>query len=238
MERVRILLRTRNDVYPTTPARSIPSTPAGPAPGRRLRCPNCGGSGRVRVGQACPACEGRGKIATDSYTGRVTGSEERRAGAMTAQQIEAELARIERSFVLSEGRIDPDEAYGWERARERRDAGASYQELERVLQLLRARHQLYWEFIVWIYASGLDVELTPAAHAVEDDVVAWIAERMQGAIRVPARQHKELKERARQEILALVDEGLEPDAIAERLGLSRRWVRRVLDVRKSKTLVL
>jgi len=227
MERVRILLRTRNDVYPSPAAKAIPSTPAGPAPMRTRKCEPCRGKGSVR-GQQCPHCEGLGRLAYDSYTGRVAGSDARKPDPMTPARTEAELQRLSLSLKLSEGEIDPNEAYGWERAIERRDRGASYRELSRALERLRSEDGVGWDFIVWIYGCGLEVELTPGAKAWEERLVARLAELMPSRIRIPKHLYEELKERKRLTAISLSQEGLEVSEIADAVLLPEHVVQQFI----------
>lgn len=245
MERVRILLRTRNDVYPA-PRSASAETIVGAAPGSRVPCGVCLRSGRRRNGKPCLMCDGtgwrrrrKGEPHYDEYLGtEVDTAATKRPEGMSPQRIDAELERLGHSLKLSEGLADPEEAYGWERNRERRDKGASYAELDRVLEALRAVRPFDWDFITWVYGSGLDVELDRVGRAWEERIVAAIAQVMSGAIRIPRREHEELKDRKRREILALAHQGLEAEEIAAAVPAPVRWVRLVLaEVQSRKTLV-
>lgn len=236
MERVRILLRTRNDPYPSPRSLSIPSTPSGPAPSRKRRCPTCDGRGRIRTTTVCPVCDGLKSIALDSYTGRVSGAETKNPEPMSPERVEAELGRLRTSLRLSEGEIDPNEAYGWERAVERRDRQGSYRELELALQALRAVDPRGLDFLLWIYGTGLDVELTAGARKVEERYIAALARVMPSKIRLPHHLARELAERKEELVLALNADNLDIEEIADTALVSVSTAKRILGAKKSQTV--
>lgn len=225
MERVRILLRTRNDAYPSPRSLSIPSTPSGPAPGKQIRCEVCAGRGRIRSTTVCPACNGRGKLAFDPYTGRVSDERDRKPAPMAPERVESEIQRLSTSLRLSAGEIDPNESYGWERAVERRNRQGSYRELERALERLRDYDPMAWEYILWFYTPT--VEACPGPR--EEDVIALLASWLPEKIRLPRHLAVELRERKESLVLALLDEGLDEAEIADAALLSVSSVRKILD---------
>ncbi len=233
-ERVRILLRTRNDDYPSPRAMSIPSTPSGPGGGRKRKCPGCDGSGKVRQSQLCPVCEGQRKIEVDSYVGRVSGADTRRPEPMSPAQIEAELERLALQLDRT-GRIDPQETFGWERAIQRRDRAGSYRELEHILAALRQVRPAAFDFLLWIYGTGLDVELTAAAKRTEEELVAAIAKLMPSKIKLPHHLARELAERKEDVVLRLSRDGVDIEEIAEAALLSVRTVQKLLSTEKRAT---
>lgn len=240
MERVRILLQTRDDDYPSPRSLSVPSTPSGPGRGPdnapvTRKCPGCNGTGKIRRWRQCPVCEGRKRIEWDSYVGRVAGSEERRPAPMSPEQREAELARLGTSLRLSEGRVDPDESYGWERALQRRNRTGSYRELEQALQVLRAKDPRGLDFLLWIYGSGLNVELSDASKLVEERYIGLLAQRMPARIKLPYHLARDLAERKERLVLALSRDNVAIDEIAEAALLSARSVQRILSGKRQVT---
>src|SRR6185312_8313056 len=143
----RVLLRTRNDAYPSPRSAATPYTTAGPAPGRKKTCPVCQGTGKTRLHQKCESCDGKGKFAVDGYTGRVSDESARKPQPMAPEAVDAEISRLKSSLTISAGLTDPNEAYGWERARERQLKSGSYQHLERALETLRERDNKAWTFL-------------------------------------------------------------------------------------------
>lgn len=229
---MRILLRTRNDVYPT-PRSASPAQLPGPAASGRVPCGVCLRKGRLG-GRQCPMCDGRGwrkrrpgEPAYDEYTGAPVATDEtRRPGAMASAVRDAELERLHGLELVREGG-DPTEAYGWEKAKARRDAGASYAELSRALERLREAWPSGWEFITWVYGSGLDVELDDWSNRLERVVVTWLSRQMRGQIRIPRSEHHALCDRKRREVRLLLDTH-EPDEIADLIAMPRRWVASVV----------
>ena len=225
-ERIRILLRTRNDPYGNVRAKATPYTTAGPAPGRKQRCPACDGTGKTRLRQKCQACDGLKSIAVDSYTGRVADKDDRKPQPMTPERREAELARLQSSLTLSAGETDPNEAYGWERAVESRNRQGSYRELERALEWLRSDDHEGWLFITWVYGSGLDVELSPYARAREASYLGKLSDLMPSKIRLPRHLHSSLMDSKRETVRELIKKGLPLEEISELVLLPLRLLQR------------
>jgi hypothetical protein len=225
-EKVRILLRTRNDAYPSPRARAIPSTPAGPAPGRAKKCPACSGTGKVRVWQVCAACEGRGRISVDGYTGRVSDSGTRHVQGMAPERMDAEISRLETSLKLSAGKIDPEESYGWEKARASQNAAGSYRELAKVLEWLRGKHPIGWDFLLWAYGP-LHPELSDNHRRLEEFLVTAVAAQMPREIKVPKREWEVLQEKRRSRVKQLAKEAT-VEEIALEVGLAPKTVTQML----------
>lgn len=218
-ERIRILLRTRNDYLPSLRAKATPFTVAGPAPGRKRKCPACGGTGKTRLRQQCPACAGKQTIEVDSYVGRVTSSDARKPEPMSAERREAEIQRLQSSLTLAAGNVDPEEKYAWERARESRDRNGSYVELERALESLTPLDR---DFIAWVYDSGLNVEVSRASQIREAKIVGLLSERMPSRIRLPRHLHEELMDDKRRRVKEMRRCGLTLPEISDRVLLSER----------------
>src|SRR6185312_3928252 len=92
-ERIRVLLRTRNDAYPSPRSASTPYTPAGPGRDKDLRkrkCPACQGTGKTRLHRKCESCDGKGKFAVDSYVGRVGDDRHTIQRHVTPEAVDAE----------------------------------------------------------------------------------------------------------------------------------------------------
>ena len=226
-ERIRVLLRTRNDPYSVVRAKGTPYTTAGPAPGRKRKCPACDGSGKTRLRQKCQACDGLKMIAVDSYTGRVTDSDARKPQPMTAERREAELQRLDSSLTISAGRTDPNESYGWERAVEARNKQGSYPELERALERLRWFDPLGWEFLTWLYGSGLTIQASRGSEIREAELVGQLSQWMPPKIRLPYRLHNELMDDKRRRVREMLRCNLSLDEIAERVLLSVKTLERM-----------
>lgn len=217
LDRVRILLDTRND-YLRSPRSCLPETEPGPAASSWIKCPDCRGTGRRKRGligsHVCPSCDGRGERKRrkgdpeyDGYLGTVLGDASVRL---------SEPRRAARSVSEGDSLREP-----WERLREARDAAGSYRELERVLSLAPDGYR--W-IITARYDHGLDVP-----ERYETEAVAWIAKTMRGPIKVPARYHKMLMAERRRLVRSLLSSGLEIHQVAEEAGVSRRYVRDLIE---------
>lgn len=225
-ERIRILLRTRNDPYSNIRAKATPYTTAGPAPGRKQRCPVCDGTGKTRLRQKCQACDGLKSIAVDSYTGRVSDAQDRKPQPMTPERRESEIQRLQSALTISAGETDPNEAYGWERAVETRNKQGSYRELDRALEWLRSHDPLGWEFITWVYGSGLEVELSPYAKLREDSYVGQLSRHMPSMIRLPKHLHTSLMDAKRETVRELLKRGVTREEVAALVLLPLRVLER------------
>lgn len=233
LENVRILLRTLNDIYPGPS--TLKQTPqAGVAPGRRVPCRLCNPSSvkpRPTIA-SCPGCDGdgwrkrrKGDQAWDEYTGLpvATDAEPKKAEPMSPARLEAELARVHHDLILREGLVDPNEAYGWEKAREVRDREASYRELERALDVMQVEWPTGRSAVTWGYFG-----IGTLSRDVDELVVGWISDRMPGKIRIPSRLYRAQQEAIRNEIRRLAKSGATSEQIAAEVGVSQSRVRTVL----------
>jgi hypothetical protein len=233
LENVRVLLRTLNDIYPGPS--TLKQTPqAGVAPGRRVPCRLCNpSSGKPRPKlSSCPGCDGdgwrkrrKGDPAWDEYTGLpvATDAEPKKAEPMSPARLEAELARVQHDLILREGRVDPDEAYSWEKDRERRDRDASYRELERALDVMQIEWPLGRSAVTWSYFG-----IGTLSRELDELVVGWIAARMPRKIRVPSHIYKQQQEEVRGEIRRMAKSGATLEQIAAEMGVGLSRVRTVL----------
>lgn len=232
MENVRILLRTLNDIYPS-PRSASPETISGPAPGHTVPCSDCLRSGRVFNSETgwklCPVCDGRGwrrrhrgEPAFDEYTGETVLEAKRNPNPIVGD--------VAPALGLDAVEVGP---YAWERARAARDKSCSYPELERALSKLQIEAPNARHLITMIYFSGLDVRLTPVVRLAEGEVVAWLAREMRGRIRIPRAEYEEQQERRRKRVMALHWEGLEDREIARALGVSMRYVDRIISAARA-----
>lgn len=226
-ERIRVLLRTRNDAFPTVRAKAIPYTTAGPAPGRKRRCPGCEGTGKVRLTQQCPVCEGVKTIQTDGYVGRVSSKDDKTPDTMTPEATDAEISRLKTSIALSEGRADPNEKYGWERARERQYASGSYRELELALEVLRDREPLVWEFLMWIYGP-LEVEMDRYSTVREDFAIGQLSKLMPRQINIPKPHREQMKAERMEKARVMLKAGATIEEIAWEVMAPERLVQDLL----------
>lgn len=167
----------------------------------------------------CPSCEGEKTIKVDSYVGRV--SSDRHTAPSTPQVIDAEIQRLAAYRNREAGGNDPNEAYGWERARESRDRQGSYRELERAMEWL---YPLDRDWIAWVHNSGLDVHLSIGAQKREERIIGLISERMPSKIMLPRHLHADLMERKRRRAVALLKDGLDASSVAVAVLLPERIV--------------
>lgn len=233
-DNIRVLLRTLNDIYPgPTTLKTNPGS--GPAPGRRVPCDFCHRSGKAyspslqRI-TPCPVCDGRkwrtrraGEPEWDEMTGQpVATSETRKPEPMSPQRLDSELQRVELDLRLRAGDTDPNEAYSWERAREARDKGTSYTELERVLGVMQIEEPIARSAINWIYFADVGASLPECD---ESALIEWISARMRGKVRVPRAFFEAQQAETRAEAKRLLKEGSSDLEVARSLGISRETVR-------------
>lgn len=219
-ERIRILLRTRNEPYGNIRAKATPFTASGPGEGTKHKCPACSGTGKTRLHQKCPSCDGEQTIKVDGYVGRV--SSERHTSKSTPQVIDSEIQRLQSYRIAEAGGTDPNEAYGWEKAVEARNRQGSYRELERALERLSWEDPVGWEHLMWVYSSGLNVEMSHWAQIREAQLVGQLSQWMPAKIRLPYRLHNDLMDDKRRRVKELLRCGESLEDIAERVLLSVR----------------
>ena len=140
---------------------------------------------------------------------------------MTPEAADAEIQRLQSYRHREAGGNDPNEAYGWERARAARDRQGSYLELERALEVIDPFSRA---FLAWIYDSGLDVKRSKQSYIDEDKILGHISMLMPSKIRLPRHLHAELMERKRKRARALLRDGLDSVSVSIAVLLPQRLV--------------
>jgi len=221
VDRVRLLLVTLNDPYPTPRGSLVPDS--GPSPSRYVPCESCKTTGwaRKRGGyMLCLVCDGQGWKRRER--------DEPAWDAYVQLPIEAAVALPQ---AAPGPRVDPDmseHTFPWERAREAYDRSGSYAELRRWLGWLSGESPPRYRLV-----NGVLVEqnLEPAGAHAERELdlgVVMIALKMR-TVRVPRwvaeRAHADER---RAGIAELAAAGMAAGEIAKRVGMSKRAVRRKL----------
>lgn len=220
--RVRLLLETLNDPYPTPRGALVPDS--GPAPSRYVPCETCLRRGEVRVRSGwllCLICDGRGW--------------KRREGEAEWDAY-VELPVIEAAVLPRElGKAAPvpaqvhEETFGWERLRKSYDRQGSYKAARVQLDWLSLeaplRHRLVRTVVVEheprVLTAGMGTELHLG--------VLMITQRMPHTVRVPPwLLEKSTAAEKRTTIEALAADGFSAGEIARRLGVTKESVRRKL----------
>ena len=229
VQRVRLLLDTLNDPYPTPRGHLQPD--AGPAPSRYVPCLTCQRQGWLkRRGRSvlCLACDGTGNRRRrhdeepwDAYLNVPL------AEATPVAREPMTLRQIEEQVAEQEGRLE-DLSYGWERLQAAYQRHGSYRELRRQLDWLAGswprRHRLVQAVLVDHEPRRLD-----AGSELELELgVVQVTLRMR-SVRVPPwlLEHAAASER-QQTIAQLAALGLRAGEIARKLGIPKEVVRRRL----------
>jgi|SRR5262245_2393051 len=220
--RVRLLLETLNEPYPTP--RGALATDSGPAPSRYVPCGACGARGerRERGGWVlCLACDGRGERRSergeepwDAYIG------------MSVAQAN-ELPREPPTRLLIPEAIR-EATYGWERLRHTYDRHGSYQQVRRELDRLALDAPLRFRLVRAVLVDHEPRQLDARMQSEMDLGVATIALRIK-SVRVPPwlLERSRAAER-RNTIEMLAADGLSAGEIARRTGIPKRTVRKRL----------
>lgn len=231
MDRVRILLETRDDYLPGPRSLELPAE-AGVAEGRRVPC-ECR-NGRIQKGsqvRLCLVCNGSawrlrraGEPAWDEYVGsRVGGEETSQLRTMSRQELDETITRLERAELAREDRVAKDDLIGWERGRRARDASGSYEELERSLERLRVLAYTARRTLDLHYGAGM-----PVPERRLELIIAWLAGDMRGPVRIPLWAWEQETEKLHGQVLELGEAGLQVSEIASALEMSQRRVKQLL----------
>lgn len=229
VQRVRLLLDTINDPYPTPRGHLRPD--AGPAPSRYVPCLTCHRKGWVKLRRElvlCLVCDGTGskrrrgnEQAWDSYLNMPLSE------ATPVAREPMSLRQVEEQVAEQEGRLE-DLSYGWERLQAAYQRHGSYKELRRQLEWLARvrpqRHRLIRTVLVEHEPRQLD-----ARSSLELELgVVQVALRMR-TVRVPPwlLEHAAADER-QQTIAQLAGKGMRAGEIARKLGIPKEVVRRRL----------
>lgn len=241
-EIIRVLLRTRLEYLPGVQGMRLGAIP-GEAPGNEVPCEVCHKHGKVKRKRNgwesfsyCPTCKGsgwrkasRGEQTYDPYTReKVTSYESPNPPSMTSKQLDSSLERLRNDSAAragvtrSEGRL--------EKARTRRDATGSYADLEKALEWLRGSYPELSRLLVMIYDSGLSPRLSERDRFNESIAVNLLSHRLPKRLWLPSWEHRKIRDKRHRQILGLAKMRLNKDAIAEKVGVSKRYVSRVLSV--------
>jgi len=218
VQRVRLLLDTLNDPYPTPRGALVPD--AGPSPSRYVPCETCRSQGELRVRggwQLCLLCDGLG------WKRR-----EREAPWDGYLEMPLEEAAQLPQAIVHRVAVADDESFTWERLRRRYDRHGSYQELRRQLDALSLVHPPRHRLVRAVLVEHQERQLDPRAALDLDLGVVWMTLRMR-TVRVPGWLiERTTADRQRETLADLVAMGLGAAEIGRRLGISKRAVVRKL----------
>ena len=244
-EQITTLLRSLYDYLPDAKTASYGDLP-GPAPTQWGDCKPCGGVGSFgKVKRPCAACDGKGTVRIDAYTGEPVGAEGQKVRAATSQRIDAELAKLAANEEIRRGRT-LDDPFAWEAQRIRYRQHGSYASVERALDSLRANEPDLCSVVMACLVYGW-APITDANRGDLERGLAFIARRMPQEVRVPRwvtdpppkveRQwpagrpssggNRATKER-NATIIDMAREGKSRQVIAQYVGCSTKTVQRVL----------
>jgi len=236
VHKVRLLLVTLNDGYPTT--QGSLDVPSGVAEGKRVPCDDCKRRGWIRTRQGdvlCLLCDGSGwrkrhsgEEPWDEYVGLPTAEAAQLPVMPSAPPVDAILARLADEQAEREGRL-AGLAYGWERARAAADRRGSYKELRRSLDRMRAARPRWHGLVLAKLVNDEPRTFTALAELAIELGVVWVARDMRGPVRVPPWvMERERGDRARDSVALLARDGMSPGQIAARLGMTKKAVKRRL----------
>lgn len=219
VQRVTLLLQTLNDPYPTPRIAVVPDS--GPSPSRYVPCETCSARGEVRVVggyQLCLICDGRGwkrrerEQPWDAYLGMALD----------------EANQLPRATTVRRPARDGEEAFLWERIRERYDANGSYAQVRRQLDWLALAAPRRHRLVEVVHVEHQERQLDRHAQRDLDLGVLQLTLRL-GRVRVPAWLIEQTAaDRRRQTLAGLIADGLTPGQIARRLGVPKKVVQRQL----------
>lgn len=250
--KVVLLLLTRLE-WVRIPAQRLPSLP-GEMATRKADCSACGGRGSVRRGRferRCEACAGSGSVRVDPHIDDRRSEPVREAGQRSAarRRMEAELARLADQELHRRGQVGRRELEAWEAAKLALYRSGSYAELDNALARLELRDRRARAVIEVVF--GADSSLRVVQNGLREqarNAIGRLCELMPDELLVPvwldpeqcARAQKEaiwhgkqaahqiLRMEREKMIRDLRAEGKSVEVIAERVGLSRQWVSRIL----------
>jgi hypothetical protein len=223
VQRVRLLLDTLNDPYPTPRGALVPD--AGPSPSRYVPCESCRSQGeqRVRGGwQLCLLCDGLGWKRREH---------EQPWDAYLEMPL-ADAAALPQTIAARAPLVVADDAFTWERLRRRYDRHGSYQELRRQLDWLSLDDPPRARLVRIVLVDHEPRQLDRRGQLDLDLGVLAIALRMR-TVRVPGWLIERTAADKRVETIeGLAEAGLGPGEIGRRLGMSKHAVQRKLRAAK------
>jgi hypothetical protein len=221
VQRVRLLLETLNDPYPT--ARGALRSDSGPAASRYVPCETCRRSGWVKQRRLLILC-----LVCDGHGWRRREHDDEPWDAYLALPVsEAVQLPVESAARPSRDDGDEEPGYGWERLRDAYERRGSYREVRLRLEELSfsepRRHHLIRIVLVEQEPRHVDVH-----DRLDIDLgVVQITLRMHN-VRVPPWLLQHGQEETNAVIRALAAQGAKPGEIAARLGLATDTVKRTL----------
>lgn len=230
-QRVRLLLETLNDPYPTP--RGALRSDAGPAPSKYVPCQTCRRTGWVKQRRRyvlCLLCDGRGwkrrtagDIPWDAYLEMPLAE----AADLPREATPVSLRRVDEEVAEAEGRYERL-SYAWERLQAAYERHGSYAEIRRQLvwleQVEPRRHKLVRAVLVDHEPRRLEARLEREL----DLGVLQIALRMKSVRVPPWLIERSAAAERRATIADLAAQGLRAGEIARVLGLPKKVVRRRL----------
>ena len=276
-DRVRILALTYLDYLPSVQTSSgliSASSSPGAVTSETAPCTMCLGRGRLLAGRACIRCPTKIRLCSTCKGGSCsqcqvdfdehgcylclvcigTGWRSRRRGEETHDEYtglsSSELALASQTATSYTRARDHDDGDRLERSRKSRDRSGSYEEFERLLGRLKDNFPVRYALVWHILICGEGHELSPQLEKELDVTLEWIAQKMNGLIRVPRYAlpddnfaavkkhslwhgrtlgHQRQRSLIYQEIRQSVESGkLTVNAAARTYGFSRRHVQRIL----------
>jgi hypothetical protein len=224
VQRVRLLLDTLNDPYPTP--RGTLETDSGPTGSRYVPCETCKRQGWIRRQRSeilCLACDGRG------WRRREHDDEEWDAYLEMTLADAAELPRE-----LGRPTLGVEDAFVWERLRRAYDRHGSYQELRRQLERLARTHPDRHGLVRAVLVDHEPRRLDERASLELELGIVTLALRMR-SVRVPTWLWERSAAAENRTIESLAATGMKPGKIALVLGVTRERVKRTLRKQRQRS---
>lgn len=225
VQRVRLLLDTLNDPYPSPHTSLEPDS--GPAPSRYVPCETCRRRGWIRRRQGetlCLGCDGRGwrrrahdDVAWDAYL----------------EMPLDEAAELGRESLPARLPAEGEPPYVWERLLHLYERHGSYRELRRRLDALALSHPHRYRLVRAVLVDHEPRRLDERAALELELGVVHLAMRMR-AVRVPAWLWERSAAAENRSIESLAAMGMKPGKIALALGITRERVKRTLRHQRQK----
>ena len=219
VQRVRLLLLTLNDPYPTPRGALEPDS--GPAASRYVPCETCRARGEVRRRGGwilCLVCDGRGEKRREREPEWDAYVELPLVDAVSLPVVTVARPRLPAEV--------EERTFGWERARRAYDRHGSYQQLRRQLDWLRREDEQRYRLVRAVLVDHEQRELTSEMHRQMQLGVFMIARRMKHVRVPPWLIERTTAEEQRETIAELAASGMSAAVIARRLGITKEAARR------------